>query len=553
MSITLTPEQAAFAGCERRFVVGLAGPGSGKTTTIGELVSGMTDQAAQTTVVLSFTRESANRLKSKMSGKQLFFVGTVHAFCRELLIQGGATIGLPTDLAPCDEDASRELQSDLAEKLKIDEDVKDLAEACYYNPVALPDRFPQKFSQAAKRFAMTYHKTLLDRRQLDFDAMLTWGIKLLQSGYQHGITQLIVDEVQDSSAFEWLVYSGLKTHRVWMVGDLDQAIYEWRRAAPEKLLDFCRNKAVEVFQIKHNYRSGPAICAAATRLIGHNKSRIDKAVVPADPAKSSRAVVNCYRTQAHEMAALVEWAKIDADRAVILRSNAGVAAVRKALVAADIKPVGTAEKPKDFNVHIALVALIANPQNNEVVNTWAIRRLGSARAKKLRLESESTSRPLIDLVLANPDFEWLSSLIDGARSEPVEDIVEECVSDASEATRELLLSCADGAKRMSDVVVAASEVMAESKKDGVWVGTIHRAKGLEWGSVWLPRWNAGIFPMRTPATEEERRLAFVSITRAINDVTISWADEIEDQWKPGSTRQGFPSLFIGETGLGGVR
>lgn len=549
-TVQLTDEQEAFVASDKRVTVALAGPGSGKTTTIKEMVRRFPLSITRGLVLLSFTREAASRLKKGLESKELVYAGTTHSWMLRQIRRYGKLIDIPTNLAPIDEDASVDLIKATAEELRFNGELKGLMKACEENPMVTLERDKHPLISSEQwRVAHLYNRRLIEKGLIDYPGMLTWGRKLLSAGViTDGPKFLIVDEAQDSSKIEWDIYAAHKCERIWIVADIDQSVYAWRNARPEILNKRCQMPDTAVYTITRNYRSGPAICDAATRLIDCNHQRVNKPVVAADPEKPSSVEHWEFKDIEAETAAMLEWAKEDLDRAVICRSNKQVSHFKRALVEGGIKVVGRGAKPEDFNEFTAFIGVLGNPQNDTVANTFAIRHLGSKQAKTLRQRSEATCISLTDLLCE--EIDWLHEMIQRAQIvSSMPELVELCARGYSKATLDIFRQCAEGSDSVDDLLVAIEEGVEDKKQEGVWVGTIHRAKGLEWGSVWLPQWCEQLFPFRAnDIQEEDRRLAFVGITRGKDSVVTSSTKKslVGFNAKPMSTG---PSVFVSEAGI----
>ena len=287
-TFALTVEQEAFVSSQDRIAIALAGPGSGKTTTIGEMIRRFPDEQCAATALITFTNEAAARLKMKAGSRKMFFAGTMHSFCFRTLREHGQKIGLPKGLIPVDEAAANALLKTCMEELRSTCRVQDAASAIVWNPLVQHNSNQGTPLSSAQVVARLYYTRLLENRLIDYDGMLSFGHELFMTHQEVPRPRfLVIDEAQDVSGVDWDIYRLLGCERYWIVGDLDQSIYSFRGAAPNRLLDLCGKPFARVYKIQNNYRSGLGICDPATRLIGYNRARVDKPVIAANPSRVS--------------------------------------------------------------------------------------------------------------------------------------------------------------------------------------------------------------------------------------------------------------------------
>lgn len=166
-TVQLTDEQEAFVASDKRITVALAGPGSGKTTTIKEMVRRFPLSITRGLVLLSFTREAASRLKKGLEGKELVYAGTTHSWMLRQIRRYGKLIDIPTNLAPIDEDASVDLIKATAEELRFNGELNGLMKACEENPMVTLERDKHPLISSEQwRVAHLYNRRLIERGSL---------------------------------------------------------------------------------------------------------------------------------------------------------------------------------------------------------------------------------------------------------------------------------------------------------------------------------------------------------------------------------------------------
>ena len=416
---------------------------------------------------------------------------------------------------------------------------------------------------------------------------------------------VLVDEYQDTNKAQYGIARGLTVDHpnLCVVGDPDQSIYRWRGSDLRNILDFERDfPNARVIMLEENFRSTKAILRVADHLIAHNVKRKPKTLYTAN-REGSKVGVLLFETgleEAGQVALRIRQAVESGGRhfcdfAILLRINAlsrGLegAFVRQRVPFQIVRGVAFFERKENRDV-LAYLRLLLNPKDNlsflRAVNEPA-RGIGKTSLERLQEYTEpreisllaaaeqvdkipairgkaSTSlkgfarmmAELREVLEATPD-EVMRQVIDrtGYRrmlkeSGDTEDQerlanVEELITAAHQFHAE------DNGRTIADFlesITLASDVDGwDEKQDCVSVMTLHAAKGLEFPVVYMMATEQGILPherslMRDEELEEERRLAFVGITRAQEEVYLSYARMREFR---GQTLYAVPSMFLEE-------
>jgi ATP-dependent DNA helicase Rep len=431
--------------------------------------------------------------------------------------------------------------------------------------------------------------------------------------WQQRIGYLLVDEYQDTNPVQYELMKqlvGLQGHFT-CVGDDDQSIYAWRGAAPEILHQLKTDyPALHLVKLEQNYRSSQRILQAANQLISNNPHLFDKTLWSDKGIGDQLRILSCSdeNTEAERVVSelLVHKIKHQArwhDYAVLYRSNYQARLIERALREQEI-PYSISGGQSFFDrVEIkdimAYLRLLDNPDDDaaflRIANTPK-RDLGPQTLSKL---SDYAKRRKISLLAACTEFglsqelpersvialQRFSEFLDRWRTElggmelpqqlaqfladlQYEVWLMESADNPKKATRQWeavldllawigrMVEKHDGAWQLSDIVrhltlINTLERQNETEnQDQVSLMTLHAAKGLEFGHVFLLGMEEGILPHQNSidanSVEEERRLAYVGITRAQRSLTMTYARTRKRYGEQSSTT---PSRFLEELPL----
>ena len=418
--------------------------------------------------------------------------------------------------------------------------------------------------------------------------------------YERRFKYILVDEYQDTNVAQylWLRLLARARHNICCVGDDDQSIYGWRGAEVGNILRFDEDfPGAEVVRLERNYRSTGHILGAASGLIAHNAGRLGKTLWT-DKGAGDKIVVRGVwdgeseaRLVADEIEALQRGGQSLDQIAVLVRASFQMREFEERFITLGI-PYRVIGGPRFYERQeirdaIAYLRVINQPDDGlafeRIVNVprrglgaatlQAIHHLSRAQTISLteaarRLSETDDLRPQARKAIAGllADFDrWrlLGQTVD--QMELAETVLDESGytemwqrDKSPEAPGRLenikeLISALEEFENLGGFLEHVSLVMEAGAKDSgdmVTLMTLHAAKGLEYDSVFLPGWEEGVFPnQRTmdeggaPALEEERRLAYVGLTRARERAVISFAANrrIYNQWQ-----SSIPSRFVDE-------
>ncbi|MBL6641768.1 MAG: UvrD-helicase domain-containing protein [PS1 clade bacterium] len=452
-----------------------------------------------------------------------------------------------------------------------------------------------------------YQKRLKILNAADFGDLLLECLRLFReneavlSEYQQRFKHILVDEYQDTNAVQylWLRLLAQGHNNICCVGDDDQSIYGWRGAEVDNILRFEKDfEGAKVIRLERNYRSTPNILGAASGLIAANETRLGKTLwtdsnEDGEPVKvrgvwdgEEEARLTADDIEAHqrdgqalnEMAVLVRASfqmREFEDRFISLGIPYRVIGGPRFYERAEIR---------DANAYFRLIAQIDDDLAFERICNKPRRGLGNVAMQTLKTAARGqgkslfrTAEEIIDTEELKPAARramtgfvraithWRSLVDTMTHTELAELVLDESgytamwQADKSpdapgklENLKELVRSMEEF-ETLTGYLEHISLVMEAANNDNedkVSVMTLHAAKGLEFETVFLPGWEEGLFPHQrsldesgTKGLEEERRLAYVGITRAKKRATISFAGNrrTHGQWN-----SALPSRFIDE-------
>ena len=450
-----------------------------------------------------------------------------------------------------------------------------------------------------------YQARLLALNAVDFGDLLLHMLTVLQSHpdvlaeYHARITHIMVDEYQDTNVAQylWLRLLTGTERNLCCVGDDDQSIYGWRGAEVGNILKFESDfPGAAIVRLEENYRSTGHILAAASGIIAHNESRLGKTLyTSADAGEKLR--VNGYWDGADEARAVsadIEAMHADghdlSQIAVLVRAGFQTREFEERFIAIGLpyRVVGARFYERaEIRDAIAYLRLIAQPADDlafeRIINTPK-RGLGTASIQALHMQARASDKPLLAAAIDLSQSDELRPAARNALGEFCQNIrrwrdsvgsmhhtdLAKMVLDESGYTGMWMANKSPEAEgrleNLTELVNAMQDFDSlqgflehislvmdgdrESETGEVTLMTLHAAKGLEFDTVFLPGWEEGIFPSQRTidengavGLEEERRLAYVGITRARRNVQLSFAGSrrIHGQWQ-----SSIPSRFVQE-------
>ncbi|HET7099211.1 MAG TPA: UvrD-helicase domain-containing protein [Patescibacteria group bacterium] len=563
----------------------LAGAGSGKTKVLTHRVAYFIGQGLcrpENALLLTFTNKAASEMKSRMSKileeaglpvKGLPTAGTFHSFCAKVLRMEGHNIGIPVNFIIYDATDQKDLVKQILDSMNLSTD--------QYNPASILNGIseaknqmftPEQYSEFVKgdwqevvyKVYMAYEKELRENGALDFDDLMIKTVKLFKevpevlAKWQRNLTHIFVDEWQDTNKIQYSLTKLLvgKNRNITAVGDASQSIYSWRGADYKNINYLIRDYPdIKVINLEQNYRSTKNILDAANDVISKNTSH---PVLKLWTEKLAGAKIKLYSAKngfdegdfvVDEIKRLTDYSLRStavvgslstvsySDIAVLYRTNAQSRVLEEALLHSGIPYTligGTRfYDRKEVKDVISYIRYLTNPKDS--VSKKRIEKIGQRRFERLEEFRAGvpnfdglTTLDILDVVLQKTDYLSLFAKESEENIARLENIKE---------LRSVATEFPDITEFLENVALVEAEQNSKGKlrkqgsgeSDLVTLMTLHSAKGLEFPIVFIVGLEEGLFPhsrslMDSSQLEEERRLAYVGITRAKELLYLTYAN-----------------------------
>ncbi len=620
----LNEQQRQAVTATEGFIRVIAGAGSGKTRALSHRFAYLVNEIGimpSNILCITFTNKSANEMKQRIrrltGDNDTGYISTFHSFCVSVLQEDINAVQYPKSFLVLD-------NSDIDAMLKIIYEERGLTlrhmtfskardmieirkifkEPEYYEyMIALPlDKLQQKYLDAVAAEDIIFWGYLYQEKKcfgLDYNDLIKYVLYIFSTNeeirlkWQQRLEYIMIDEYQDIDELQYRLIKVLCAYHknLFIVGDPDQTIYTWRGANVRYLLNFEQEFLnVRTIMMMENYRSTPQIVATANSLIGNNKNRLKKDLIPMLPdgvpvvyhhAKTAGAEAKWIASQIKELSA--KGVKLS-DIAILYRAHYISRKLEEVFLKEElpytiysgVQFFGRMEI-KDTLAYLRLIVYKDDLSFLRVVNVPK-RNIGERRIKFLQAYAAQNHCSLYNalertidneifkstkakrfLALAErfsagyqdmPISELLSALLDQSgyeaalRTEGSQERLDN-LAELKQSVYEYETSCGEECTLEDYLsrVVLLTNTDAVSGKNAVKLMTVHTAKGLEFPYVFLCGLEEGVFPSKKTVTiegmEEERRLAFVAFTRAEKALFLS---DAEGRNLDGSYR--FPSRFI---------
>ena len=429
--------------------------------------------------------------------------------------------------------------------------------------------------RASARVYAEYQRTLRDANAADFGDLLLWPTRAMQANptyhnrWAERFDAILADEYQDINAaqYNWIRLLAVRHGEVFAVGDDDQSVYSWRGAEITFIRNFSRDfPGAAQIRLEENFRSTGHILDTANAVIAQDRSRLGKTLYTRKPSGDRVEVVAFRNAEAEALGIVNEMQQRHAEgigwdeMAILYRSNALSRGLEEALMRSRIPyllvgDVGFYQRAEVKDA-LALLRLAASPDDiqadeafRRIINvpargfgaktmdvleaeaTWRhvsllraletadlpprARSAGLAFADAVRKIAGDQTATLADQLSLLLDATGYRAMLRTSRAETTEGRLENVQE---------LIQLAGGfhtPRELLDHAALSTGGPNEEVTERVRLMTLHKGKGLEFGHVFLPAWESGVFPPDYGDASEERRLAYVAITRGMRRVTIT--------------------------------
>jgi ATP-dependent DNA helicase UvrD/PcrA len=546
---TLDPAQRTAATSRGSIQLVLAGPGSGKTTTLTgrfvHLVSEGVD--CRRILALTFTKKAADDMKARiaqalhLASASDLTVATFHGFTFRHLRRNPQLAGLSENFQLWDTSQQRHVFNSRRMWWNEEIDILDIIAGAKERLLdaesfaAGLDRNDEVLVNAVNFFNV-YENALRSAGAIDFADMVPLVVRAMDknAAYAEMITgaydHLLVDEYQDVNPgqvklIDRFVHAGVK---LWVVGDDDQTLYAFRAADVRFILDFPQKyRRAQAHVLDRNYRSAARIVAAAKRLIANNRARRDKNQRPVI-ADAGEIVIRGYATpeiEARQVArGVAKLLKQHSPQqiAVLYRVGSVGLALQPALqelqILFEVRGAGDLWQGVAAKLVVGSLYYLRDGQSVE-----AMSRMGSSRrADIIRRKLDQADKVTGQSFAASCRLvrNAVMTAVPGQASErdraEWRSVVETVITVA--------LSC-QSLQELEEKISAQSAALRRPPENAVVLSTIHSAKGLEWEAVLMVGMEDGVLPhFNNDDIEEERRVAYVGISRAKRILGLTYAN-----------------------------
>lgn len=557
----LNPDQlqAVVSNLPHQMII--AGPGTGKTKTLVSRYQYLIDQKKvdpEKIIVITFTNKAADELKDRVGNVDNAQIFTFHGLGYQILssnlpapVCAGRQVGTKEESSKVkiiDDAHQFEIINSLIKQFSLSIKAKEL--------ILLISKYKNSIDEDdltnIKKIVSQYQSFLDERKIIDFDDLLVQSIELLESNekirffWKKKIDHLLIDEFQDTNNLQYQLVKMINPAHLFVIGDPLQSIYGFR-GANAKIFDQLKNdfSQIEMISLKDHYRCRPEIISASLQLF--------EAPIPLQSIKEPGGIVQYVKTRNSKTEA--KWIEYK-----IEENLGGSNLISAGSVSKDGKRLKdfavifrTRRLAEEFVKHFSASGLpyqlvgqlspFEKPLIKKLISVFKF--LVAGQTERLTMLNLTTSQ-LRDLT-------YLAEEKDKLKTEQiVEKIIEYLkliITDQEKLNLIFVLqswSQFDNKKNKLNLIVNHFEKLVESnyfdnKVDKISIMTIHAVKGLEFDTVFIGGFEQGLIPIRKAIDageiEEEKRLLFVAMTRAKNELYL-----FQTQYRFGKKVQ--PSSFL---------
>lgn len=567
----------------------IAPPGAGKTTVILNRLKYLLEEEKVkgiNIIVITFTKAAAENMKSRFKDMcencVIPFFGTFHGLFYKILLRNKCEIHLIET-----KDAYNLIRRVLSTYIEevSDDKIKEVLNNISKKKTSSKELDIPMTQEVFNRCYEAYENFKKERNLLDFDDLQIRAVKLLKENpnilgyYKNLIKYILVDEFQDCDSIQ-LEFLSLINNNTYCVGDEDQSIYSFRGATPEAMINFHKYfKESEKIYLKYNYRSLENIVSLSSKVIEHNKERYKKEIISFNKNKG-KIEFNIPFNESEE--AKIICSKIEeskklgnkySDTAILYRTNMESRSFIDSFIKKKI-PFKLLDKEYNFFNHficrdlVSYLHLAIDPFNKEdfkriinkpfrYISKGAVYSVLNSKKKenvfdilmdlegvhpfqRRKLEELKNDIAYLNKLSLNSAIDFILSDLEYSKyigeysskfkqsQEDLLDIVEEFKNSAKE-----FKSIITFISHIESVEENLEELNNSGDIDSVILSTMHGVKGMQFKDVHIVNIVDESIPHRNSMDnlEEERRLFYVGITRAINNLYLYSPKNIRGKFK----------------------
>jgi DNA helicase-2/ATP-dependent DNA helicase PcrA len=563
----------------------LAGAGSGKTKVLTHRAAWLIaaqKASSQNLLLLTFTNKAAGEMKERIERLTQFspgFVGTFHSFCVRILRIDGNRIDIPRSFLIYDNQDTKEAIKEILVKLGLSDETNKAggfastiseAKSQMLTPTVYAEFVQGQWQEKVSKIWLAYEKLLKKNEALDFDDLLLKAVRLFDEDastlakWQSRLPFVLVDEWQDTNKTQYKLTKQIvgNNKNLTAVGDAAQSIYSWRGADYRNINYLSKDYPnIKVINLEQNYRSTKNILTAANSVISKNtkhpilklwtnkkrgeKIKIHRARNGFDEAlfivdEIQQLINSGYKSLDNKNMSRDQGLETRdyKNMAVLYRTNAQSRVIEEALLHAGISYILIGGVRfygrREIKDTLSYLRLLVNPKDS--VSKGRVKKLGVRRFAKFKKykkelpknwQNKLTTLEVLDSVVKKSDY---LSKFKRKTEENVTRLenIKELRSVAAEFPNiyEFLenVSLVQG----EDMPTQSPIANGQPPRGKVTLMTLHSAKGLEFPVIFMVGMEEGLFPhsrslFDVNQLEEERRLAYVGMTRAKEILYLTYA------------------------------
>ena len=528
----LSPDQQQICMHDKGFALVLAGPGSGKTTVTVSRICRLAklykhpERILCQTFTVAAAQEMKNRFIKKAGNKTLPHFSTIHSFCYNIIKEQEKITGVRHVVLT--ENVSKKILRNIYMQVN-NQQAEDIISLDLLSAISRNRHKTGAASSQIKNFHIIeekYAEYKAENNYVDYDDMIFTGKEILENNNELRKTicmkydYVLLDEAQDMTEIQFDIIRLIAPHNnIFVVADDDQSIYGFRGAAPKHLMDFVdKYHNVQRYYLERNYRSCKKIVNLACEVIKKNKERYEKRLFTENKQKGKVEIL--FFKDSIEQA---EYVCSNANKqkgtcGILYRNNSSSLLIKSYLILNKISFIGSDNSIKTNQIHL--------------VNKYV---------EQLRQVQRTSG-----FIIPNPKRAFQIITKNG-----FDKYAQEYCEKTGQMKRykNQILSFLQYLSRtcssLEEIIklLEAIDMEKEPVETSLYLSTIHGSKGLEYDNVYLIDMIQDEFPGQNVVLpgqiEEERRLFYVAITRAKNNLTICYP---QNRFNIPQT----PSLFVEE-------